>query len=380
MPHQERVLLALPFYTRFGRDVARGVIAYARQHTTWRLWHMRELDLGEALSARTSGIICPSLTREQHDQVTQKGLPVVLVGDTTPYPGQPGVGVDEAAAGAMAARHLMELGLREFAYVGSGEWPWVRRRLRGFDAALEARGLGPAESFIGSLYEPRKRLRFEMALERWLRKLPTPCGVLAGNDATGVVVIAAARRVGIRVPDELAVIGVDDDELACELSDVPLSSVAQPLTAIGQEAARLLQQTLENPEKAPAHVELPPLRVVTRASSDMVAIENQDVAQTLRLIRDHAAEPISVDWLIERLPVARRSLERRFRQVVGRSLLEQIRHVRLQKAQQFLAETDLSLKQVAQQSGFGDPHWLATSFRQHLRTTPSEYRRRFRGV
>ena len=166
--------MSLPFYTRFGRDVAQGrdrlraaahnmaIVAYAGSRP------------GRSDEHRTWEIICPSLTREQHDYVTRKGLPVVVVGDTT-YHGQPRVGVDEAAAGAMAANHLMELGLRDFAYVGAGDWPWVRVRLRGFDAALGTRGMGPAEPFIGSLYAPRKRLRL-----RWPWRngyWPSPCPV-----------------------------------------------------------------------------------------------------------------------------------------------------------------------------------------------------------
>lgn len=378
MPHQKRVLLVLQFYTRYGRDVARGVLSYARQNTTWRLWHMRELDLAEVESTHTTGIICQSLTDQQYRSVRRQRLPVIVVGNNDIRQRLSTVSVDEAAIGKMAATHLIDLGLRRFAFVGSGDWLWVRARLRGFDAALGVKRLPLAQTFIGSLYEPQQRLRFEASLEKWLRKLPKPCGVFAGNDAAGVVVIAAARRLGIRVPDDLAVIGVDDDELACELSEVPLSSIAQPMAAIGHEAARLLHLTMRKPSRPPVSLTLPPVRVVARASSDMVAFEDDDVAQSLQLIRDHATEPINVAWIIDHMPVARRSLERRFRQVVGRSLLEQIHYVRFHKAQQLLAETNLSLKQVAAQSGFNNAHWLATCFRQHRSTTPSGYRRRFR--
>lgn len=378
MARQKRIVLAMQFYTRYGRDVARGAIAYARQHTNWRLWHMRELDLAEVQGTKTAGIICHTLTDEQCQEATAMGLSVVVAGNTALASGLSTVSVDDTATGEMAAQHLMDLGLRDFAFAGTGDWPWVRGRLAGFNAALAGMGRAPAKAFVGSLYEPHRRLRFEASLERWLRQLPRPCGVLAGNDATGVVVIAAARRLGIRVPDELAVVGVDDDELACELSDIPLSSIAQPLTTIGREAARLLHRALKGPTRRPMRLTVPPIRVVPRASSDMVAMKEQDVAETLRLIRDHAAEPINVAWIVDHLTVARRSLERRFRQVVGRSLLEQIHHVRFQKAQQLLAETDLSLKQIAVQTGFTDPHWLAACFRQHLKTTPSDYRRQFR--
>lgn len=380
MPHRNRILLSMQFYNRFGRDVARGVLAYARRNTNWRLWHMRELDLAEVQSTRTAGVIAQSLTEQQYEWVLEHRLPLIVVGHDAAHPLLSGVSVDEGAVGQMAAAHLIDSGFQHFAFVGSGDWAWVHVRRGGFDEALAEKRLAPAKAFIGSLYEPQQRLRFEGSLEKWLRKLPRPCGVFAGNDATGVVVIAAARRLGLRVPNDLAVIGVDDDELACELSEVPLSSIAQPLVAIGREAGRLLHLTMRKPPRPRVSLRLPPVGVVARASSDLVALEDQDIAQALQVIRDHATEPINVAWVIDRLPVARRSLERRFRQVVGRSLLEQIQHVRFQKVRQLLAETNLNLKQVAAQTGFNNAHWLATCFHQHVGTTPSAYRNQFRRI
>lgn len=375
---RRRVLVSVQYGIEFGRGVARGVIAYARSHTDWRLWRHAEVLPDEVASTQTSGVIAEWVKPEAFSAVTAAAVPIVFVGEPEVRPHASCVAVDDAAVGAMAAEHLVDLGVRRFAFVGSGSWPFVYRRLSGFNAALAARGLGPAETFIQSMYGEHQRLVFESSLAEWLRQLPLPCGVLAAFDAVGIEVVAAARRSGLKIPDQLPVVGVDDDQLACELSDIPLSSVAQPLFAIGFEAARLLHERMLDPTLPGRQVLLPPVRVVNRKSSDLIAIEDTDVAAALRLIRDHAHEEINCEWLVKRLPVARRSLERRFRQAVGRSLLEHIHHVRFQRARALLADTDLPLKVIAKQTGFRTARWLATGFHRRLNLSPSEYRRQYR--
>ncbi len=376
--HPPRILVSLQTEIAYGRGVSRGVIAYARQQTNWRLSRSLHPSADEVFSTESKGLICQDINPADYLQLQQAGIPVVLVGRANANPNIDAVVVDEDAVGAIAADHFIELGLRNFAYVASGNWLFVHLRLAGLNAALAARALGPASSFIESLYDEHMRLRFETMLEQWLPRLPRPCAVLAANDAVGIEVVAAARRAGLRVPDDLTVVGVDDDDLFCEMSDVPLSSVAQPTFAIGFEAARVLQERIEKPDRPRAVVELAPIRVVTRASSDLVALDDEDVAMAVRLIRDHAAEPITVEWIVKQIPVARRSLERRFRNTIGRSMLEQVHRVRFERARQLLAETDLGLKAVAKQSGFGNARWLAKSFQKQLRQSPSDFRKRYR--
>jgi LacI family transcriptional regulator len=372
------VLLISNLETRFNREMFHGIITYTRRHTDWRLTHWVESQWPKPAKLPFAGILATSPNPDIRQTAHNTGIPVVLMGNAVRDPRASFVAVDEDGIGALAAAHLAELGLRHFAYVGHGDWPFVQERCASLAKAAQAMGLGPVHTLIGSFYDRRRRARFERDLSMMLRNLPRPCGLLAADDALGVVIIASCRNLGLRVPEDIAVLGVDDDEMACELSEVPLSSVAQPLFAIGFEAARLLHQRMRQPDQPPFRLLLPPVRVVARASSDLIAVEDIDVATALRLIRDHFADPINVAWIIQRLPAARRSLERRFKSLVGRTLLQQIHHVRLHKACELLAESDLPIKTIAQRSGFSNARWLADSFRRELNLSPRQYRRQFR--
>ncbi len=373
-----RVLLIGKSDTRFHRGIVHGVISYARHRSRWHLSCHTTLKSIDQENLAAHGVVSidghPEVNRLAH----RHGLPIVFIGG--PYHDELASSVccDEDALGEMAAEHLAELGLKHFGFVGHGPWPFVQLRLSGFAKALASRGLAPPRVHMGSFYDGRQRPRFMRGLYLMLRSVPKPCGILAANDAIGVEVISACLQVGLRVPEEIAVLGVDDDELACELSEIPLSSVAQPLYAMGYEAARMLNERIENPSRPSQELQLPPLRVVARASSDLIAIDDPDVAAVLRLINEHYADDINVAWLMQRVPAARRTLERRFKALVGRTMLEQIHHVRLRKAKELLAESDLGVKVVAQRCGFANARWMADTFRRKLRTTPMRFRRQFR--
>ena len=311
--------------------------------------------------------------------VMKAGVPVVMVGHIVAgASGLSDISVDEDALGAMAAEHLASLGLRHFAFVAHGDWPFIQPRRNGFVKAVEAMGHGLVRELQGYLFEAALRPAFDADLRRMLCELPRPCGLLAANDELGVLVVETCLSLGLRVPEDVSVLGVDDDEMACELSEVPLSSVKQPLLAMGYEAARMLHRQMESPGSPAGSLQLLPSGVAVRASSDLFAQDDPDVAAALRLIKDHAAEPINVAWLVRHLPVSRRSLECKFKAAVGRTLLGQIHHVRFQRAKELLVDSDLSLEQVARRSGFTNGQWMSESFRRELDITPSRYRRQFR--
>lgn len=373
------ILLVIQFENRFSRGTFPGVVAYTRQQTDWRLVS-RTLDQVYAFDHGLkgfSGIISVSADPRVRQLAIENEIPCVRVGNSVDEQGASWVSVDDTAIGMMAAEYFAGLGLKHFAYVGNGDWTFVQERLAGFSSGLASRGFDPVQHVMGAMYDGQ-RTRFERGVEKLLRSLPLPCGLLAANDPTAAAVVDQCRLLGLRVPDDIAVLGVDDDELTCELSEVPLSSIASPLHAIGYEAARLLHQSLAQPGKPSTQMRLPPLRVVDRASSDLIALEDEDVVAALRLISRHLAEPIGVEWVVKQLPVARRTLYRKFKTLVGRTILDQIHHVRFQKAKELLAESDLSLDVVAQRSGFVSACWLGNCFRRELNTTPARFRRGFR--
>jgi LacI family transcriptional regulator, galactose operon repressor len=186
------------------------------------------------------------------------------------------------------------------------------------------------------------------------------------------------RQLGFRVPDEVAIVGVDDDDLLCELSRPSLSSVALPGERIGYEAAVLLDRWLRGLRPPKKVVVLPPVGVVVRQSSDLMAVPDPQVSAALRFIREQADRPLHVQDVLREVPMARRALERRFRKWLQRSISEEIRRIHLERSRQLLSQTDLPLSAVATQSGFTDGRQLSVVFRRETGLTPSAFRRRFR--
>lgn len=377
MVSSPQILLMTVLEARYSRDIFRGVVAYARQHTNWQVV-CDNGSRGFRARAGYAGIISLSAASRINRTARMQGVPFVRVAQHDVGEQVSWVSVDEAGVAAMAAQYLAGLGLRHFAFVGRDGWPFVPERMAHFAEAVTALGYGPAHQLVAAAYSPRRQPDTEGHLVEFLRNLPRPCGLLAANDLVGVDVVSACRHNGLRVPDDIAVLGVDDDELPCQLADVPLSSIAQPFASIGYEAARLLHQHMEHPGKPTVQMVLPPLRVVARASTDLIALGDDDVVAALRLINSNFSDPINVDWVVGQLPVARRSLYRKFKSLVGRTVLEQIHYVRFQKARELLAESDLSFDVVARRSGFVNARWMADSFRKEMGTTPSRFRKESR--
>lgn len=366
----------LQFDTRCGRDIARGVIAYARQNTQWQLCN---IDMHDqlVLTDQSCGVISQFYLPDNYKFMEDSGIATVKVGQQTPHFHGPLVATNDRAVGQMAAEYLLSLGLEHFAFLSSGRWPFAEDRLHGFASGLKHKTENQVTLFFGTHETLVQIPDYEVQLSAWLKNLPKPCGVFCANDASGIDMIRVARMSGLRIPTELAVLGVDDDEIYCEFSEVPLSSIVQPLYTIGYEAARLMDLHLKQPQRKPQSIRLPPVKVVRRASSDMLALDDTDVSEALRVIRDNATRDINVSWVVKQWSVNRRSLERRFIKLVGHSLLEEIHRVRFEHAKGLLSDTMLSLKEVAASSGFNDARYMATSFRTKLGISPSDYRKQF---
>ena len=208
----------------------------------------------------------------------------------------------------------------------------------------------------------------------WLADLPKPVGIMACNDDRGREVLEACRAAEVRIPEEAAVIGVDNDELLCELSDPPLSSVTLGAERAGFEAAALLDQLMAGRRKRAGQIVARALGVVARRSTEVVLHDDQEIAAALRFIHDNAGQPIRVYDVVASLGDARRTLEIRFQQVLGRSIHEEIRRARLERAKRLLLETDLPLPKVAKASGFGSPSYLAVVFQKDVGQSPMKYR------
>ena len=209
----------------------------------------------------------------------------------------------------------------------------------------------------------------------WIKKLPKPLGVMTGNDPRGIQLLDACRRAGVAVPEEVAVVGVDNDELVCELAYPPLSSVVPDAVRIGYEAAALLDRLMKG-EPAPAAMQtIPPEGLAIRQSSDVTAIADPRLADALRFIREHACDGIGVNDVLDHLAVSRSVLQRLFRKHFDRTILDTITGVRIARVKQLLTETDMPLADIARRAGFSYMEYLSSTFRRQTGWTLSAFRR-----
>jgi LacI family transcriptional regulator len=225
--------------------------------------------------------------------------------------------------------------------------------------------------------------REEDDLGAWLRRLPRPVGLLAVHDRFGVELIELCNELDIDVPGEIAVVGVDNDDLACELSFPPLSSVMTSAEQVGYAAAETLDRFMQRGPEAMEGFEdihIPPIRVAVRASSDTFAMDDEMVHAAVRWIGEHADEPISVEDVVTALNVNRRTLEMRVRKALGRTPLSEIHRQHIQRAKSILADTEIPVGQVSEQAGFRSPQRFAVVFSRETGMTPSEYRKQYRPV
>ena len=209
----------------------------------------------------------------------------------------------------------------------------------------------------------------------WLRSLPKPIGLMACNDDRGQHVIEACKLAGLRVPDEVAVIGADNDELVCELSDPPMSSVAVNFERAGYDSAELLAKLMAGRRSVSKAIVVSPTHVVARQSTNILAIEDAHVAKSLRFIRLHGREAIQVTDVVTASGLSRRVLEKRFRKLLGRSVLIEIRRVRVAQICRLLAETNLSVSQIADSLGYTSIEHIARYFRSEMKMSPLAYRK-----
>jgi LacI family transcriptional regulator len=384
-PAARRVAVLMERQGLYRESVLRGI---------WRQasilgWRVRGTDpTSDAFAGiptwRPEGLIASLTTPEVASEVCRFGLPVVDVFDWVDLPaGAYRVGIDDRAVGRLAATFLAGRGLRTFGFVGELSHGFALRRFEAFRDQLAKDGF-PCHGYHGAVHMSSWSLAdgaklTEGPLAEFLRGLPAPAGVLAANDDVALQTLDALKVANRKVPDEIALLGVDDDALLCTLANPPISSIACFPERVGVEAGRLLQMLLDG-ETCPRETLLAPGGVVERRSTDLLAVDDQVVVQAMRWLRDNAERPARIEELLDILAVSRRSLELKFAKHLGRSPYEELTRLRIERAQALLRSSDLPIQMIARRSGFRHPGRLAATFQHSLGQTPTEYRRLFRDM
>lgn len=377
-----KVALLIETSNRYGRDLLYGVRDWMQQGERWAIRFTEQARLaplpGWLREWEGDGIIARVDSPRIAAALRRTGLPVVDVSAERDASEFPRVSVDNAAVARLAAEHLAARGFRNFAYFGDAQFLWSRERGREFRRRAAESGRSGAEFAVrtrgvrpGSDAEIR-------AMADWLVDQPRPLGVFACYDGRARHVLEACQLRGWAVPDEIAVLGVDNDEVLCELCTPPLSSVQPNARRTGFEAAELLSRMMrgEKPGRLTRRVE--PVRVVERQSTDTVAVADVKVAAAVRFIREQVGDGIDVGDVLRAVPMSRTLLERKFQAALGRSPHREILQQRIARARHLLAESEVSIAVVAELAGFGDASYLSVVFRRETGESPRAYRLRQR--
>ena len=373
--HIPRVALLIETTRSYGRNVLRGIGDYERVHGPWLFHVPTEMPIKAVPPSDEwdgDGIIAqPRQDMPFVKQLAESGLPVVSLSGPPGTGGLPAVRANQEAVAELAINHFRERGFVRFAYCGDARekiWPPTGELFR----KLAEKG-GYTCAVYQPAYEREARALRIGHMAKWLRTLPKPIGLLARDDLRAREVLDACRVAGLHVPEAIAVLGTNDDELICEMANPPLSSIVHNARRIGYEAAAMLDRLMAG-KKAIADIVIDPLGVHTRQSTDLLAIEDPDVATAVRFIREHACDGIHVEDVLDQVPLSRRALEKRFRAAVGRPPHMEIRRAQLERVKELLVGSDYKLEKIAEITGFSSAQYLAGLFRRVMNTTPGAWR------
>jgi LacI family transcriptional regulator len=362
----------------YGRGLLRGIGRYAMTHGQWSLFvdersltdeHPRWLRRWQG-----DGVIFRSTTRGMVDAIRRTGVPAVDTCSHITNHGFPLVYLDEDHAAELAVTHFLERKFVHFGFCALEEVRWVKWRREAYLRRLAALGITAHDFTAGGAGSDPGWNQQRRRMAAWVASLPKPIAILAANDVCGTRLIDACRVAGAAIPEQVAVLGVDNDDVLCQLTSPPLSSIDPGAERIGYEAAALLDRLMNGAAAPQEPCWLPAHEVVARQSTDVLAIDDEDLAQALHFIRQYACQGIGVEEVLARVTISRATLERKFAAVLGRTPRSEIVRVRLDRVRHLLGETTYPVERIAALTGFKNPAHLSVVFKRETGQTPGAYR------
>jgi LacI family transcriptional regulator len=375
-----RVAVVIEASNAYARGLLAGIHRHVREHEPWMIFlpeHGRGTPPLESLARwRGDGVIARIETGAIAEVVTrlrkQQRIPVVDVSAARLMAGIPYVETDDRTIAGLAAAHFLERNFRSFGFLGDARFRWSDHRRRAFVDSLASSGHSVA---VFEQPAAAGEAGDDEAVQAWLEQLPKPAAIFACYDIRGRQVLDACRRAGIAVPDQVAVLGVDDDELLCGLANPPLSSVIPDAAGAGQLAAGVLEQLMHGAVLERDEWLLPPLGISTRQSTDVLAIDDELVVAAVRQIRAQACKGVKVPDIARAVGTTRRTLESRFVKCLGRTPHAEIARVQFRRVEQLLRETALPLAVIAERAGFRHTEYMTVAFSRHYGLPPSRWRK-----
>ncbi|MGA2248143.1 MAG: DNA-binding transcriptional regulator [Verrucomicrobiota bacterium] len=382
---RRRVALLVESSRAYGRGILSGVAKFVREHDAWSIF-FQDLNLCDDTPAwlkgwRGDGIISRLENRDIVQVIGRLRVPAVYLRRVQARRNTPSILTDNVAVSRLCFEHLKERGFRHFAFCGFNGADYSDERRDGFMALIAGAGYhchvysdGPPAGGTDTAQYEGLGLKDGGAVANWIRQLPTPIGIMACNDMRGQQVLDACRATGRASPEEIAVIGVDNDDVLCSLSDPPLSSVVPDTERIGYQAAVLLSEMMAGGKRPAGEILVEPSGIVTRHSTEVLAMEDHQIAAAACFIREHACEDIDVSDVLRAVPMSRSTMDRRFGRILGRSPKDEILRIRLNRVKQLLAETDFPLSEIADKVGLDHVEHLSRIFKIRTGVTPSAFR------
>ena len=374
------IMLELAWPYKHHHGVFAGTQEYARQCGRWNC--IIDAYAGQMMTSpdfweTCDGIIARATPKLAAD-ARRFNIPMVNVWAQSPVTDFPLVSADYYAAGRIAAQHLIARGFRQLGFLGYDHKPQDQRKA--FEAAAAEAGL-PCTTLTGSRHAGRKSSFWQQPVSRideWIDTWKPPIGVGVAHDLLARYLACACNHKGVAVPHAAAMVGVGNETVICNHAEPMLSSIEMGYERVGYRAAELLDQMMDGAPAPSEPIALPPVGLVARQSSDALAVDDPIVAEALRFASEHSHEPIHVPDVARAAHVNRRTLERRFQAVLGRSISDEILRLRIERTKRQLAETKTPLKRLATDSGFRDAVRMRLCFKRIEGVAPSEYRRQHR--
>lgn len=390
MVERPRVALVLRSRLEENLHILHSLAKFKRYHAQWHVF-VDDQARGAAdpdwlLDLGWDGLICKESSDALFAKARERGIACVdLSDDGEVRRGCPKVRPNNPAIGHAGAEHFIEKGFRHFAFCGFSNELWSSERRAGFVEALGLAGRRCAlfETNYPGVSQPSWEFAEEDEMARWLETLPKPVAIMACNDLRAVHVVNACHTANLRVPEEVAIVGANNDVVRCELSTPSLSSIPVDVQEYARLAGELLAGLMAGeitPESRSKVTLVDPLDVVTRRSTSVLAVEDRSVAAALNLIREMACKGITVEQVAKSVHISRSLLEKRFRHYVGRSPQVEIRQAQVWRIKELLSETEYSLAQIAEMTGFEHPEYMSVVFKRLTKMTPSAYRKKTKGL
>lgn len=373
----KKVILLLETSRAFGRQLIMGIARYSKLNGPWS-FYKEPADLKSSIPHLTSwkpdGIIMRDtlITKE----LLKLKVPTILAPHDSKYPENlPVIITDSYSIAKMASDHLLEKGLKNFAYCGFDDPVWSRERRLFFKQFINEVG------FETHIYLPPKSIKKnnweneQNHVLEWVKTLPKPVGIFACNDDRAQHILEVCKMLNLKVPEDVSIIGVDNDPMVCDIGDPPLTSIALNTESAGFQAAQLLDQMIYKKKISVRQIMVTPSHIVQRQSTDILAVDDEDVASALLYIKNNAKNKIRISDVVKTTNISRQALEKRFRKTIHRSIYNVIQQIRIEMIAKLLIETELPISQITSLFDFTDVQHISRFFKMAKGVSLRQYRK-----